>query len=225
MPYFVYKITNLINNKIYIGKANNIKKRFNAHKTAARRQDPNDFSKIHRAMNKYGEDNFFIEELGEYSTETEALQAEINFIKNLNSQDDSVGYNITLGGEGASGFKHSDESKEKMSNSKKGLFLGEQNPFYGKNHSEETKKLLSNLASERVGELNPFFGKIHSEDSLNKIRENHYDKQKYFSKDDIENIKYQKNILKRTYKEIAKDYDVHWKTLSNAVNGKKAYSK
>jgi group I intron endonuclease len=190
MTYFVYKITNLINNKIYIGKANNIKKRLNAHKTAARKKDPNDYSKIHRAFNKYGEENFIIEELGQYSAEIEALQAEKEFIKNYNSTNDLIGYNITEGGEGSSGFKHSEESKEKMSAIKKQAYLGEGNPFYGKTHSEETKEILSNLASQKIGELNPFYGRTHSEESLNKMKENHYNKQKYFSEQDIENIKF-----------------------------------
>ena len=119
MTYFDYKITNLVNNKIYIGKTSNIKNRFNGQIAAARRKDPNDYSKIHRAMNKYSINNFIIEQLDQYSIESEALQAQIEFIKNLNTTDDSIGYNISHGGDGPSGYKHTEEAKEKMSTFKK----------------------------------------------------------------------------------------------------------
>lgn len=42
-----------------------------------------------------------------------ALSAEIHYIKLLHSQDCSIGYNLTEGGEGISGYKHSEESNEK----------------------------------------------------------------------------------------------------------------
>jgi G:T-mismatch repair DNA endonuclease (very short patch repair protein) len=40
------------------------------------------------------------------------------------------------------GREHTDESKKKMSDIRKVIFLGEGNPFYGKHHSEETKQLI-----------------------------------------------------------------------------------
>lgn len=53
--HYIYIIQNKINLKIYVGQTNNIKTRWNSHKSAARRQDKHDFSYIHRAINKYGE--------------------------------------------------------------------------------------------------------------------------------------------------------------------------
>lgn len=227
MSYYVYKITNLINGKIYIGKTNNIHKRWNKHKAAALRQNPNDFSYLHKAMLKYGFHNFIIEELYAFDIEKEALSQEIVSIEKLQSKNKDIGYNLTDGGEGVSGFKHSDESKQKMSESKKIIFLGENNPFYGKSHSKESKLLISQAASQRIGEKNHFFGKKHSQQSIDLMRQNQKGKgkKKYFTTQDIEEIKYKKQILKISYKAMSLEYDVHWKTIANAANGKKSYSK
>lgn len=54
-------------------------------------------------------------------------------------------YKTNLGNQYAKGFKHSDEYKERLSETR----MGEQNPFYNKTHSEENKKLFSELSKER----------------------------------------------------------------------------
>lgn len=76
--------------------------------------------------------------------------------------------NATWGGEGTSGKVFSEETRKKMSESKKGEFMGELNPFYGKRHSEESKKKMS---ESRKGELHPMFGKRHSEETKKKMSE------------------------------------------------------
>jgi len=225
MPFYLYKITNLKNGKIYVGKAANIKKRWSQHKTAAKIQALNDFSYLHRAMLKHGFDNFVIEEIASFETEEEALAQEIAHIEKFGSRNRNIGYNLTEGGDGASGYKHTDAAKQKMSESKKNVFIGEDNPFYGKTHSEETRAIMSNAASQRTGDKNHFYEKAHTEESRELQRLNHRDKEKFFTEEDIKEIKYKKQILKITYKEMAKEYDVHWKTIANAVNGKKAYAK
>ncbi len=144
IKYFVYKITNLVNNKIYIGKTcKNIKNRFESHKIAAIKKTPGDYFYIHRAMNYYGIDNFIIEELASFNTDQEAKDAETLYIKQFNSKDKSIGYNLTNGGDGVSGCKWPEESRKKFSNSKKGKCLGKDNPFYGKKHTKEYKQKMS----------------------------------------------------------------------------------
>lgn len=137
MPYYTYKITNLKNSKLYIGKASNIKKRWAAHKTAAKTKQEGDYSIFHRSIAKHGCDNFAIEELSQHELEKDALLQEKIFIKELNAKDKSIGYNLTDGGDGASGYKHTEEAKKRMSELKKGIYLGNKNPFYGKHHSIE----------------------------------------------------------------------------------------
>ena len=56
---YIYKITNLINNKLYIGQTKKtIEERFKAHIKVAR-QHKNRY--LYDAMNKYGYENFKIE--------------------------------------------------------------------------------------------------------------------------------------------------------------------
>lgn len=224
MSFYCYRITNLITEKIYIGKAVDVTKRWSQHKTAAKRQDSNDFSILHRAMLKYGFDQFIIEQLSKHETEAEALAQETLFIEQYQSRNRDIGYNITEGGEGSSGYVHTDAAKRRMSEIKKMAYVGEGNPFYGKTHSIDTRTLISEFASTRTSENNPFYGKKHSEESLQKIKQNHFDKPKRFSEDDIAYMRYQKKVLKMTYLEIAKECGVHWKTIANAVHGRRAYA-
>jgi DNA mismatch endonuclease, patch repair protein len=57
------------------------------------------------------------------------------------------------------GRKHTDESKKKMSEIRKVIFLGEGNPFYGKHHTEETKELIR-IANAKYRSLAPILPTI-----------------------------------------------------------------
>lgn len=94
----IYKITNLINNKIYIGQSTNIKKRWNDHKSSAF----NDNSKVYdyplyRAIRKYGLDNFSFEIIEECLIE-ELNEKECSWINLTKSFYKDFGYNMSLGG-------------------------------------------------------------------------------------------------------------------------------
>lgn len=81
------------------------------------------------------------------------------------------------------GKHHSEESKQKMSKSRKGMFSGKNNPMYGKGYllkgrkvSDETKKRLSECFKIRFsGKNNPMYGKFHSQEARKKMSINHYD--------------------------------------------------
>lgn len=97
MNGYIYKITNTINNKVYIGQTKtSIKKRWNAHKT---RYNDNNRQGIYSAMRKYGIDNFKIEKIVECPIE-DLDEMEKFYIKKYNSFYN--GYNLTFGGEGSS---------------------------------------------------------------------------------------------------------------------------
>ena len=52
-------------------------------------------------------------------------------------------------------------------------FSGQKNPFYGKHHSEETKKKISqNRKGKAVGKDHPMYGKKHSKETLDKMSKN-----------------------------------------------------
>lgn len=94
----IYKITNKINQKCYIGKSKNITERWNYHKT--RYNDEREYDKpLYRAFRKYGIENFtfnILEELQEYDKESN--EKEKYWIKFYNSYE--KGYNGTKGGDG-----------------------------------------------------------------------------------------------------------------------------
>ena len=92
---YIYKITNQINQKIYIGKTEfSIEKRFKEHCQDAFR-DRNEKRPLYAAMRKYGIENFCIELI----EETEyPEQREIYWIEYYRSFKN--GYNATLGGDG-----------------------------------------------------------------------------------------------------------------------------
>jgi len=94
---YIYKITNNINGKIYIGKTlYSIEKRWSEHfNDCTRRKNEN--RPLYRAMIKYGIENFQIEKLEECS-EQEVNEREQYWIEKLNSF--KYGYNATLGGDG-----------------------------------------------------------------------------------------------------------------------------
>lgn len=95
----IYKAENTINGKIYIGKTNNFEKRKREHSKCYKKED----CIFHRAITKYGFENFEFEILEFNLTKKDASKREIYFIDKYNSyykNENSKGYNMTRGGEG-----------------------------------------------------------------------------------------------------------------------------
>lgn len=111
--YTIYCYTNLINNKKYIGQTKNAYDRFMAHKSAVTNINSGEYeSPLHRAMRKYGYENFKYEVLNEVENVDLANGLEIFYIQYYKSQIPS-GYNILEGGRNANRV-FSEETKEKM---------------------------------------------------------------------------------------------------------------
>lgn len=123
----IYKITNLVNDKIYIGKTKQyygkemskreIEDRFRRHKRDALNHEDN-CPLLCRAMRKYGTENFVIEQVTKCTLEMTA-DLEQAFISYFNSRDKKVGYNITGGG-GYSDCKMPEETRKKISETQGG---------------------------------------------------------------------------------------------------------
>lgn len=111
---YIYKTTNKINNKIYIGQ----------HKASFFEPDVylGSGTLFRRALKKYGEDSFICELICECFSQQDMDEKEIKFIKEFNSTDSSIGYNITDGGRGGAGPR-SDFTKNKISEANKGKTL------------------------------------------------------------------------------------------------------
>lgn len=103
--YWIYKITNMINNKVYIGKTNNIKNRIKNYINIFCKGEIN--NKIDKAINKYGITNFNISILEIAYTNYSADVKEKYYIDLYNSTIE--GYNVNNGG-GHSNLKKSHTS-------------------------------------------------------------------------------------------------------------------
>lgn len=114
--YSVYKITNIINKKNYIGVDSYFPKRLKQHKSNLDKNiHKNKY--LQNSYNKYGSKNFTFELLENCGTREEMLNKEIELISYYETLE--CGYNHTIGGEGSYGYKHSEESISKMSSWKR----------------------------------------------------------------------------------------------------------
>lgn len=97
---YIYCITNTINNKRYVGKTTqSIQTRFNQHCCDSQREYKGKIP-LYIAMNKYGIENFIIEELEQVEDETQLNERECYWIQELETYG-IHGYNATKGGDGA----------------------------------------------------------------------------------------------------------------------------
>lgn len=162
----IYKITNLVNGKIYIGKDS--------------KNNPNYYGSgivVNHAFKKYGKDNFIKETIDTAKDHDELNEKEIFWIKELNSTNVNIGYNRTHGGDGFSGLvtevikksikkrtgqKRTDETKLKMSLASKGIVKSDdhkqalskawQKRKIEKPHTKETLEKMSNsMKGKNVG--------------------------------------------------------------------------
>jgi|GEM_PF-2535757 len=123
--YTIYKATNIINKKVYIGFDSNWPKRMYNHNRDAFNINTKTYNTVfHRAIRKYGKDIFSWEVLYQSKDREHTLkEMERYFIKEFKSfiyYKNFNGYNMTLGGDGIGGNKCSKERKRKISEKLKG---------------------------------------------------------------------------------------------------------
>src|SRR5690606_38443224 len=90
----IYKITNLINNKVYVGQSVQLNKRILEHKRELKNNIHYN-TYLQRSYNKYGANNFSFEII-ENCAEGELYLRENNWIKFYISHNSSSGYNNTI---------------------------------------------------------------------------------------------------------------------------------
>lgn len=165
---FIYKITNLINNKIYIGKTKHlIYKRWRQHIESSH----NPKVAIHYAIRKYGENNFKINVIMKCRTFKELNENEKFYIRYYKSLKN--GYNLTEGGDGNS--NPTVETRNKVSKNHANN-KGKNSPMYGKHPSKEiirrlrlshigkkfSLETIKKMSIAKSGKNHPLYGKKHS---------------------------------------------------------------
>ena len=115
----IYKTTNLINGKFYVGKYMGKKANYLGSGIL-----------LNRAIKRYGQENFKRETLQICLTKEEHIQAEIKWIKDLDATNIKIAYNIAPGGLG--GYLYKKKGKEHSMYGKGYLVKGEKNGMFGK---------------------------------------------------------------------------------------------
>jgi len=148
----IYKITNTINNKSYIGKTERtFDQRIKQHKRSINSKS-NQFA-LQSALKKYGIENFTFVEIAKAKDKTELDELEKIYITTYDTFG-KHGYNMTAGGEGRSGWIPSIETRTLWSRQRKGKRTGI--PAWNKGTkklkpilTEEEKLLRKSIANEK----------------------------------------------------------------------------
>ena len=197
---YIYIITNLINDKVYIGKRQKSKFDFKYWGSGLI---------IKESIKKYGIENFSRDVLCWCDSLEELNNMEKYYIKEYDSKNPLLGYNLTDGGDGVIGHKWSEETRIKFHNSmlghkgwNKGIKLSEEQKknmyghipwnkgkkmkeelrlkMIGRHLSEETKQKISkaNKGKKRTELFKLNVSKFHkgkkrSKETIEKIKKNH----------------------------------------------------
>jgi group I intron endonuclease len=183
----IYLITNVVNGKIYVGQSvNSLRKRWGSHCYDAGQQSP---WLLHRAIRKYGPECFKQEVIFETTNFADLDVAEEFYILLWNSNDPSIGYNMTKGGENHGyGYERKDvsainkkrywsiNSREKLSKAHLGIQLSASHrnnisiALKGRKRkplSEEHKRKLSIVGQSNKNCL----GRKYSSETIQKMRD------------------------------------------------------
>lgn len=146
-------------NKVYIGQTVDEKKR----RQVFLRED-NDYAgiKINAARKKYTPSSFTYEVLEVVETNNQQeLKDKLNILEcyYIGLYDSfRNGYNMSKGGDGSSGYKLTQEHKDKIR-----TFLSTNNPFKGKKHTKKTKDIISKANSISVLQIDPITDEVLQE--------------------------------------------------------------
>ena len=178
----VYKITNILSGRYYIGYSSNINRRFTVHRNKLK-QNCHDNIFLQRAYNLDGEDKFIYEIIHICDTKEEAKEIELQYLTDLTIRN--IIYNLNFNNSGGDLLTHhpdKEKIREKILNSCKETLnkmtpeersqkygkIGDKNGMYGKTHTEEVRKMNSELKKGNTYCI----GKKASDETRQKMSEN-----------------------------------------------------
>lgn len=143
----IYKITNVVNNKIYIGSTSNLYNRKHHHFSKLKHNKHSN-PHLQNSYNKYGKDNFIFEILEECDINS-LIEKEQYYLDSIKCD-----YNKRVIAESNRGWKMPDETKKKISEANKGRINTEE---YKKRHSKllkgikRSKEACENIRRSKLG--------------------------------------------------------------------------
>lgn len=214
--FYVYSIQNNKNLKIYIGFSDNYEKRWKKEISSAFSFNNKDYNTLlSRSFRKHGKtkegvnEAFTFQVIEEFEDKNEALDAErfwIEFLRtNVCKYDDLSGMNCTNGGDTSHGFRHSEETKQKLREKALGRKQSEEASqkksiaMMGRKFTEEHKKKIGLAQKGRIG----YIGEDHPNAKL--------------TWNDVNNIRAEFNSKKISYVELSLKYNVNETTISRIV--------
>jgi len=166
----IYVFRNKLNGKVYVGKSNDLYRRHREH-IYYLNNNKDTCTILNRAWQKYGADNFEYEVVC-HCDESELNEKEKYYVELYDSLNN--GYNCTAGGDGITGYRHTEETKKKIAAAGIGRKQSEKvvemirNRYLGKKFTEEHKQALRDawtperkqmMTDTRSGENHPNYGK------------------------------------------------------------------
>jgi group I intron endonuclease len=199
--YTIYKATNNVNGKVYIGFDSKWPKRQKAHKTCK------DNTVFYNAIRKYGWEAFSWEIIYQSKDKDHTLkEMEPHFIKEFDTfYTNDKGYNMTSGGDGIIGLVITEEHRKKLSIANK-----------GNKHTEETKRKIAEAGK----------GRTQSEEGKKRISD--AQKGKKHTKEQIEKWKKSRSEYKHTpetLEKMSKSMKGKNKGKNNGMYGKIPWNK
>lgn len=176
----VYLAKNNVNGKLYVGITTRLlHKRIAEHRYDSTDKTSKPFSYFHKAIYKYGFDNFTFETLETVIADTKENLIKTLYLKEqvyismLNTHNRDIGYNLTDGGDGINGYKMTDRQRQAVGNRHRGKHLShehrmkisvfmrsDKNPNRGKHLTDDAKCKISMANKGRLaGKNNPMYGK------------------------------------------------------------------
>lgn len=199
---FIYKTTNTINGKIYIGKS--------------LLNDPKYLGSgmiLRQAIGKYGI-SAFTKEILEECTENVVDEREIFWINAMKSYDRTVGYNIALGGAGGDTTSHHPDKKFIVEKRKHGL-----TEWHSSMTEEEKNNHAKKISDAKKGRSNGRDGYKHAQESIDKIKNNQPPKSKDWAKSHADAMEKRRGIpLTKKYKRVIVD-GIEYESVKHAVLG------
>lgn len=225
--YYIYKFTNKITHKSYIGQTNNMQKRLNGHKSESFNPKTSGYwLPFHCAIRKYGIDNFdldILEEIADGESQDYIDNRETYFINFYHSLLDENGYNISIGGQGCPKPPLSYEEKlnlsklfkkEEIQDIQQRLINDEEYDDIEAIYTPRLKRTFLVNINTGVNYFNPDFNYPLKQHARSR-----------FSKKEINEIKQR---IKRgdVYSDIQKDYNIKSASFLSMINtGKYFYDK